>query len=203
MAHSTATNEATTAFLHAHGIQVVPENLGAMLQEAVSRLRRTLYRGDSRNDLPPQEAAALERAGFDLSPRDLGEADPLALGAAEFAAMLATSLTTSQAARRLGVASSRIRQRLTASHPTLYGIRLDSGWRIPIFQFEEGGLLPGLGRVVSALSTELHPVAVYRWFTTPNPDLWPGDLADGPLCPRDWLRLGRAPDAVVELARQV
>jgi len=53
--------------------------------------------------------------------------------------------------------------------------------------------------VVSALPKELHPVAVYLWFTLPNPDLAPEDL-DRELSPREWLLGGYSPSVAAELA---
>jgi hypothetical protein len=58
-------------------------------------------------------------------------------------------------------------------------------------------LLPGWSEVVAALGPELHPIAVYRWLTTPNADL---EEDERRLSPRDWLRLGHKPATIVELA---
>jgi hypothetical protein len=191
------------AFLHAHGIRITPAQMDELVREAVARLPRNLYRSDPRRDLTAAEVAILEEGGFDLSPEPTvldPAADPLARTAAELAALLKTSLSTLQAAERLGVDPSRIRQRLTAEPPTLYGIRRESGWVLPEFQFDGSTLLPGMGEIVANLDPELHPVAVHRWFTLPNVDLDAGDDVSGPLSPRDWLRLGFPPGAVVSLA---
>lgn len=190
----------TLAYLHTHGIDVEPERMEEMVQEAVSRLPRTLYRSDPRADLTPAEADALAQGGFSLAPADPGTGDPLARTAAEYAALLKSSLSTAQAAARLGVDPSRIRQRLTSRPPTLYGIRLDSGWVVPEFQLEAGGLIPGLAEVVPRLDPELHPLTVLRWFTTPHADLAPAAQGGQPLSPRDWLRLGLPAAPVAELA---
>ncbi|MGH9362660.1 MAG: hypothetical protein ACRD2T_12165 [Thermoanaerobaculia bacterium] len=109
-------------------------------------------------------------------------------------------MTAAEAAKRLGVDPSRIRQRLTSRAPTLFGIRLESGWVVPEFQFDGDTLLPGLGEVVARLDPELHPIAIFRWFTTPNPDLVGGPGKERALSPRDWLRLGLPVAAVAELA---
>lgn len=192
------TTQSTRAFLHAHGLLIEPETLDRLVCEALERLPRGLYRDQPGRDLTPAEVEALRSGGFDLAGEDLGEDDPLARTAAEYAALLTSSLTTAAAAARLRVASSRIRQRLTARPPTLYGIRLASGWRIPEFQFEGDELLHGWPEVVAALDPELHPISVYRWLTTPNTDL--EDPEGRRVSPRDWLRLGHKPSAVAELA---
>ncbi len=121
----------TVAFLHSYGIRVSPGVLDEMMKEAILRLHQTLYPEDPRADLTEGEAEALQRGGFVLEPEDLGADDPLARTAAELAAILRGSLTTAMAAQKLGVDPSRIRQRLTSQPPSLYGIRLESGWVVP------------------------------------------------------------------------
>ncbi|MFP5284909.1 MAG: DNA-binding protein [Thermoanaerobaculia bacterium] len=194
-----ALKDPTVAFLHSHGITVSPESLDELVQEAVSRLQRTLYRPDPRADLSAPEVEALERGGFNLTPADLRKDDPLARTVAEYAALLKSSLSTAEAAKRLRVDPSRIRQRLTSEPPTLYGIRV-SGWVLPAFQFDGDDLVPGIGEVVSRLDPELHPVSVFRWFTHPNPDLVAEELDGQALSPREWLRLGLPVQAVADLA---
>lgn len=193
----------SSAYLHARGLDIGPGELSRMVQHAVERLVRTLFQEDPAQDLTVAETKALERGGFDLRVRALGGDDPLLKGVADYAALLETSLTTGQAARKLGLADSRIRQRLTAQPATLYGVKLGSEWRLPLFQFDGGRLLPGLEAVVPRLDRDLHPLAVYRWFTLPNQDLVPEDvpqLPDAPLSPRDWLRLGLPPEVPARLA---
>lgn len=116
---------------------------------------------------------------------------------AEYARLLVESYTVEETARRLGVNTSRIRQRLTGVPPTLYGIKQGRSWRIPKFQFDGKRLVPGIERVVARLPGDLHPVAVQRWFTSPTPDL---ERDDRPLSPLDWLRVGNPPDVVADLA---
>ena len=192
----------TVAYLQSPGIRVAPSTLDEMVREAVTRLRRTLYRPDPRPDLTEAEVAALLRGGFVLEPTDLGPEDPLVQTAAEFAALLKESLPTAAAAERLGVDPSRIRQRLTSDPPSLYGIRLDSGWVVPEFQLDGDKPIPGIAEVVASLDPELHPVSVFRWFTQPNTDLVLEREGEEPrrLSPRDWLRLGLPVTSVIELA---
>ena len=196
----TRSDVSTEAFLHTHGIRVSPQKLDHLVQEAIDRLQRDLFRSDPKRDLSKEEIAVLARGGFELEAADFGTEDPLARTAALYSGLLKTSLDTSEAARLLGVDSSRIRHRLTARPPNLYGIRLESGWRIPRFQFHGDRLLPGIGEMVGQLDSELHPVAIYHWFTTPNPDLVAKRLGEQPLSPRQWLRHGFPPRVVAELA---
>src|SRR5262245_17315642 len=112
----------TEAFLHAHGIRVAAEKLDPMVQEAISRLQRALFRTDPRAELTAGETSALEHGGFPLEPRDLGLRDPLAATAAEYAALLKTSLAPAAAAEKLGVSSRWVVRLLTSSPPKLYGV---------------------------------------------------------------------------------
>lgn len=185
-------------WLQEHGIDLAPEAFLRLVRDAVTRIASPQPASDPHDDLTPAEVEVLERGGFDLSARDLGDADPLARTAAEFAALLATSASTADVAERLGVDASRVRQLLGANR--LFGVRSDAGWRIPTFQLTDRGLLPALGEVVAALDPALHPVAVHRWFTTRADDL---PTEHGPLSPRDWLRAGYPPATVIELARHL
>lgn len=201
--HDTFSDARAHAYLHEHGIAVGLEELDAMVGRAVDSLQRTLRQDDPREELTPAEIETLKRGGFVVEPRDLGENDPLARTAALYAAILETSLTAAQAAERLGVASSRIRQRLTSKPPSLYGIRTEKGWLLPVFQFDGDALVRGFDRVAARLDPGLHPVGVYRWFTLPNVDL-PADVSEeASLSPREWLRRGYPIADVTDLADQL
>jgi hypothetical protein len=151
--------------------------------------------------LTAAETEMLRKGGFILEPLRLGVEDPLVHTTAEYDVLLKESLSTTAAAERLGVDPRHIRQRLISQPPTLYGVRLESGWIVPQFQFDEDKLIPGIAELITRLSPELHPVAVFRWFTTPSPDL---ALETGEesrtLSPRDWLLLGLPIQEVTELA---
>jgi hypothetical protein len=90
-----------------------------------------------------------------------------------------------------------VRQLLAARK--IYGLQVHGAWKIPLFQFVDDGLLPGLEEVVPALSRDLHPIGVYHWFNTPNPDLAPEELGRE-LSPREWLLTGRSLRILAELA---
>ena len=152
---------------------------------------------DPRRDLSTPEIAVLQQGGFDLKPQPLDSAHPLIRSAAAYSALLASSLSVSQAAARLHVEDSRIRQRL--GERTLYGIKLKAVWRLPRFQFTDEGMVPGLGMVLPHLDPALHPLSVLGWFTTPNPDLVYGEDEE-PVTPLDWLHAGYPVEPVSELA---
>ncbi|MCP5113015.1 MAG: hypothetical protein GY953_19480 [bacterium] len=84
-----------------------------------------------------------------------------------------------------------------------YSRQLESGWRVPEFQFDGDAVLAGIGDVVAALDPELHPIAIQNWFAIPNPDLIARDLGEKTLSPRDWLRLGFPPQSVAERAKHL
>lgn len=144
------------------------------------------------------EACELEAAGADLSPIDPDAVDPAARTAGLYTELLATALSTQEAAALLDVDESRIRQRL--GERTLFGLKSGRAWRLPRFQFTEHGLVPGFEHVVKRLPEDLSPVAVYRWLTAPHPDL----VVDGEaVAPLDWLRTGHDPGWAAELAAEL
>jgi hypothetical protein len=150
--------------------------------------------------LTADEERVLTAGGFDTAPLRADEDEALLRAALEYARLLSSSLTVERAAAVLGVNPSRIRQRLTRKPRSLYGIKDGKSWRIPKFQFAGKKLVPGIGAVFEALSPALHPVAVHRWLTTPHPDLHVDSQEERPVAPLDWLRTGRSPQAVAELA---
>jgi hypothetical protein len=189
--------DSTLAYLHARGLQVEPESLSVLFEDALHDMRRTLYPPNPAADLPAPEVAALRRGGFKLEPLSSESSNTLARTAAEYAVLCNTSLTAGETAQKLGVDPSRVRQLLAARK--IYGLQIRGAWKIPIFQFEGDRLLPGLEEVVPALPEDLHSVAIYHWFTTPNPDLVPGGLEQA-LSPREWLLSGHSSKVVAELA---
>ena len=152
-------------------------------------------------EFSPAEVAVLEEGGLDLSPPAAEEPDPLARTAARYAALLATALTTREAAGLLGTGESRVRQRL--KEKTLYGVKAGRENRLPAFQFEGGKEVPGIGEVLRHVDRSLHPVALSNWFTLPNPDLYLDEEGERALSPREWLLSGGAPGVLVPLAEEL
>jgi hypothetical protein len=143
----------------------------------------------------PAEQEVLQSGGFPMAvPLAVG---PVAARAAKYQAILDRSLSVEEAAKRLGVTTGRIRQRLLADPPTLYGIRDGHVWRLPAFQFASKRLIPNVEQVIARLDPALDPVAVLNWFTQPNVDLEQGGQRVSPL---DWLAQGHRAEPVLELA---
>jgi excisionase family DNA binding protein len=185
------------------GLTVGTAELERLIMQAVERALPTRPPADARRELTEDEIRFLEEAGVDLAdlaPRDRGAASPLALAAADYAALFATALTVPELASRLGVDDSRVRQRL-ARH-TLYGIKDGKAWRVPLFQLDDAGraLVPGL-HLIAPRWAGVHPVEVARWFILPHVDL--EDAEGQPVAPRDWLLGGGDPRDVAELTEEL
>ena len=154
------------------------------------------------------EAAILRKGGADLSPWGPREKDPGVATTAKRAALLATGLSTKEAARVLGVSEARVRRRV-GPEKTLLGAKTPAGWRLPAFQFEGEGEVPGVGHVLKEMDPELDILSVANWFSLPKPELRAGYLEgagegeDVLLSPRDWLLRGGGPEALLPLAQEL
>jgi hypothetical protein len=180
------------------GIGLSPAAFEALVEALLEQLGEERAASLPTDRLPAAEAAALHRAGLVEGPRPTELPDPVAELAVAHAALVGSSLTVNQAAQQLGVDPSRVRQRL--QDRTLYGFKQRGEWRLPAFQFEAQGLLPGLDLVLPRLDPNLHPVVVLRWLTLPCPDL---EIGEQPVSPRDWLRTGGSPSLVAALAAEL
>jgi excisionase family DNA binding protein len=180
-----------------YGVTASEEELAQVIGEALTAAGFAVPYADPRQTLDPNVVKLLEQGGFDLDHRTFDVRDPMLQAALEYALLRTTSLTTQQAAERLGVNNSRIRQRLAAR--ALYGIKVGDEWRLPAFQFRDDGLVPGIDQVLPNLPENLNPVAVHRWFHLRQPDL-SGAGEQAMLSPIEWLESGNDPTVVAELA---
>lgn len=171
--------------------EMVALSVGSM---PVGRRREEPWR-----ELTAAEAGVLERGGLDLSGPSEGR--QLARTAAKYAAMLASSLTITEAAALLGVSKSRIRQRI--GERSLYGVRAGRQWRLPRFQFAGDEEVPGIAEVVRRMPVDVHPVSAENFFTLPNPDLYLDEEEEQPVSPREWLLSGGSPETVAPLAEEL
>jgi len=186
----------TEEALRRYGVRMSPESLEELLLKTLDEMAPVLP--DPRRELAPTDVDALESGGFDLRVLEPGEVvDPVAKAAILYRAIQFDSLSVQETAEMLKINESRVRQLLRSR--ALYGFKDGHMWRIPRFQFDGDHLLPSHERVMSLLSASLHPVEVYRWFTTPDPDL-ESDDGEETLSPFDWLRSDRSPEPVAAMA---
>src|SRR5712691_889000 len=190
----------SAAALERIGARVDPSDFDRLVAEALEQVVPARPLLDPRRELSASEIAVLEQGGFELEPLVLDDAHPLIRSAATYAALIGSSLSVAQAAARLHVDGSRVRQRL--GERSLYGIKMRSGWRLPLFQFTDQGTVPRIDVVIPRLDPTLGPLSVVGWFTTPNPDLTYGD-DEQPVSALTWLMAGRSVGPVIELASHV
>ena len=183
-------------------IEIDPHELARAVEDALAAAGDVPPYPRPSDTLLADQLELLASGGFEFEGSNLGLEDPILRGALEFAAMRTTALTTKQAAVRLGVNDSRVRQRL--ADQALYGLKVGDEWKLPLFQFEgSGGLVPNIDRVLRRLDESLSALAVFHWFTSPTPDLASVETHDEPVSPIAWLKLGLDPEEVATLAAQL
>lgn len=161
------------------------------------RFLRTAAPEDEAKALTEAEQMALARGGV-TSVSDVEARLAHARAAAEYQGLCATSLSVEEAAVRLDVNPSRIRQRL--AERSLFGLKDGNAWLLPAFQFQRAGLVSGVDAVFKRLPSDISPLAVARWFGIPNPDLATRDHEETPLTPLQWLQSGNSHETAAELA---
>lgn len=172
------------------GLRVEADEFMSLVEDASRRLAPVdprpgdYFSGDQRT--------ALESVGLDLSPLRPGERDVRARTVALQAVLRDTALTVAGAAERVGVDASRIRHRLSAGQ--LIGWKDHGGWRLPVWQFTDDDVLPGLATVLADVPVDQPALVVAAFMTTPQTA-----LGDPPVTPRDWLLAGGSPERVASL----
>lgn len=172
-------------FMTRRGLVETPETLNEALQAVLESMVPTAYE-PAASGLTKAEQRVLLKGGLRLE-RASGP-DPMAETVATYAAIIVRSLSSKSASQLLGVAPSRIRQMVV--NRSLYSFLLDGTRHIPDFQFLDTGLVPNIARVNRSLDPGAHPVAVYNWYHTPNPDLLVERDVDQIVSPLDWLNAG-------------
>ena len=153
---------------------------------------------------PFSPLTARERARLGLD--DLGSGIPdggisaRVATALAFGALCATAFTVAEAAELLRT-DSRAVAGLVADR-RLYGVpsRSARGVRLPLFQFHAAAPVPKVQDILPALDARIHPLSVFDWFTTPNPDLALEQTGYEPTSPRDWLLRRHPSEPVRQLA---
>jgi hypothetical protein len=189
----------TLSALSEMGVQLKDQEFLALVRQTFERLTGSGRNAHPEAELPSHELELLRRGGFSLKREYEGSDDPLFRSALDLSALVASAVTAREAAGWLGVDPSRVRQRLIGPGRSLYGVKWRGEWLLPRFQFADQNELPGLAQVVPMLDPRLNPVAVARWFLSPDPNLAAGEEEE-PMSPRDWLLAGHPPEEAALLA---
>lgn len=135
--------------------------------------------------LSAHDAALLDAGGLHESP--IAVAAAVADRQARMRKLVETALTVDHAAERLGVSTSRVRQR--ARDRSLWAIKQSHRLLLPAIQFTDSGQVPGLDAVFAALPEDLHPLSVLGLLTTPQLGLC-SENVEVPII--EWLAAGGA-----------
>lgn len=176
------------------GLRVDTDEFLELVEDAAHRLAPT--DPDPAAYFTDSQRTALADVGLDLAPLRPDERDPRARTVALQAVLRDTALTVPGAAERINVDTSRIRHRLAEGR--LAGWKDRGGWRLPVWQFTNDGVLPGLETVLAAVPADQPALVVAGFMTTPQTDL---PTSGEPATPRDWLLAGGDPAAVARIAR--
>jgi excisionase family DNA binding protein len=182
------------AMLDEAGIGVSADRFLGLVREALGSVGRTSPASPA-SQLTESEIERLRAGGLDPDAGPELAERARARTAARTAALLASSLSVADAAARLHVDPSRVRQLL--SERGLYGVKDGGGWRIPEFQVSGARLVPNLAAVVSRIPPGTHPLGVLNWFVRPDPDL---AIEGRHVSPLEWLESGGDPEPAAALA---
>jgi hypothetical protein len=175
------------------GLRIDPRQFEALLIESAKKLAPP--NPDSTVYFTRDQREILTDVGLDLRPWEDRDIDPRAHAIAAQSVLRDAAMNVGQAAERIGVASSRIRHRI--SDGLLAGWKEGGSWRLPAWQFTAKGVLPGLEVLLPAVPSDQPQLAVASFMATRQDDLLIGDT---PSTPRDWLLAGGDPRRVADLA---
>ncbi|MET4583755.1 excisionase family DNA binding protein [Conyzicola nivalis] len=114
------------------------------------------------------------------------------------AVAIAESLTSAQAARTLGVSVSTVRR--MREDLKLYAFPYGRQWRYPAWQFRSGAVIPGLEKLVPAITLSMHPAFVRGMMLAPRPRLADGETWT---TPRSFLVNGGDPARVASIFEEL
>jgi len=186
-------NLALETVLAKAGLRVTATEFLSLVEDAARRLAPP--HPDPAAYFTAEQREALTEVGLDITPRREADVDPRARAVAAHAVLRDSALTVADAARRLGVDTSRIRHRIAAGR--LVGWKDRGGWRLPSWQFTDDAVLPGLDLILATLPDDQPQLVVAAFMTTPQEDL---QIAGTPTSPRDWLLAGGDPRRVAAQA---
>jgi hypothetical protein len=113
--------------------------------------------------------------------------------------LVESALTLVETSRITGLSVADLRDRLEEGR--LLGVWCEGHhWRVLAFQVTLKGLLPSLDDILGRVPDDIDPLAVYAFFTTPQPTMLRRGRMTSPV---EWLSSGADPAVVVELARRL
>lgn len=119
------------------------------------------------NDPADVESVLYDEAGFT---EVLGAVETIEADRERRMSLLAdTALTVDEAAERLRVPPSQVRQRARAG--TLWSVMVSNERLLPRVQFTSTGLVPNIEKVLVAVPRGVHPLSVWGLLTQPHADL--------------------------------
>lgn len=146
--------------------------------------------------LSEHDAALLAEAGFVTDPA--AAASARVDRSVRMQNLVQGALTVADAARRLGVTTARIRQRLAEG--TLWAFDSGRTRLLPSAQFTDVGAVPHLEKITPLLDKDLHPLTVQALLTTPQPSL---TVEGRPVSIVAWLTGSAGTDADIAQAADV
>ena len=152
-------------------------------------------------ELTAEEERILEELGFDMSPLPEDEPDPLEEGRRDFLELVTSgSFSVSEVAYNLNRPQATISSWIDERR--LFAIWHECRWRIPTFQFSEGGreLIPGIEEVNMRIPASWHPIGIANWYHLADPDLESGGEA---VSPHEYLQTGQNCEPLCEIAEQL
>lgn len=201
-AHVTLDSNAVAALVsaslqHEATLHQLAARVGMSVDELMGSLQRTVT-DPGISSFTDSEISVLAAAHVDLAGPAEGAAGVELAGRAAAHRLVTDALTIEQAAVALSVTPGRVRQRLSAGE-LLDVRRADGQIVIPRWQIRDGRVVPGLKELFTE-GPELHPLAVARFMTAPQPDL---ELDGDAVSPSDWLLTGGEVEPVLELLHSV
>ncbi len=174
------------------GLRVDPDEFLTLVEDAARKLSPA--DPDPADYFSAEQRKALTDVGLDIAPRRAKEIDHRAKAVAAQAVLRDSALTVAEAARLIGVDTSRVRHRLAESQ--LSGWKDRGTWRLPAWQFTKSGVLPGIEVILESVPDDQPPLVVAAFMSTPQEDLL---LDDSPVTPRQWLLATGDPGPVAKL----
>lgn len=176
--------------LDTYGHDLTAADFTTELERTLSRAGRSTPGALSNHDRDVLLAVGVAEADLDTDATN----DLIQTRASNLIRLAAESGTVAQTAGRLHRSEQRIRGAIADG--SLYGVKIGKSWRLPVWQFHDGQVLPHLRKVIAAIPAGTSALSIGNLMTTSTRELF---LDDQPVSPRDWLLAGGDPEPVVTI----